>query len=252
MTKKSSGLFSSVIQILNENFFLILIVVLVFALGFLAGSRWQTRQAAPATNQEPAADVAGAAREEPEADLTLTPAVTDDDHIQGASNPQLTLIEYSDFSCGFCGRVHPTLKQVAAQYPDQVAWVYRHYLLSPTGPSRLVAETSECIAEYQGNQAFWNFIGEVFSRASTDRSIFEKENLSALVTELGLNQAQIEDCVESGEFSEKIDATIAGGRAAGVRGTPAIILVTADGEYDMIAGAAPYEAFVEKIEEYLK
>ncbi len=76
----------------------------------------------------------------------------------GGKEPLVTLVEFSDFDCGYCARAHPILQKVVATYGDDIALVYRHYPLS-TG-SRLVLEAAEA-AGSQG--AFWAYAARLFS-----------------------------------------------------------------------------------------
>lgn len=244
---------NNLLDFLNNNFFWFILIIIFFGLGFFSGSILRGEQGGRVAS---VADTAPAQPndnlpQQPEDALEQTPEVTDQDHIQGASDPKITLIEYSDFSCGFCGTVHDTLKQVVEEFPNDVAWVYRHYLLSPTGPSRVVAQTSECVANYEGSDQFWTFIDAYFTRSREDRELIQQENLLGLVQELGMNRSQIASCIENDEFGDAIDRQIEGGRIAGVRGTPATILITNDGQYELISGAAPFESFKETIERYL-
>ncbi len=244
---------NNLIEFVNNNFFWFVLIIIFFGLGFFSGSIWNNEQAGKVASVADTAPTLpnDAAPPQQETNYELTPAVTDADHIKGATNPKITLVEYSDFTCGFCGRVYPTLQQIVEDYPNDVAVVYRHYLLSPTGPARVVAQASECVANYEGNDQFWAFIGAYFTRSQQDSSLVQQENLLALAQELGMNSTQIASCIDNKEFDDVIDAQIAGGRLAGVAGTPATILITSDGEYDFISGAAPYESFQEKIEQYL-
>ena len=57
--------------------------------------------------------------------------VTDDEHIRGNKNAKITLVEYSDFQCPFCGTFEPTVDQMLEKYPDDVRVVYRHFPLLP-------------------------------------------------------------------------------------------------------------------------
>ncbi len=236
---------------LNNNFLLIMLIISVFVSGFLVGSYWKTNQLSKQLAQKPAAAVNPEAVQAPEKALDKTPKVTNTDHVQGAENPKVTLIEYSDFSCGYCAKVHPTLKQLVADYPNEVAWVYRHFLLSPTGPSRTIAEASECLAANNGNEAFWNFVNGYFEKLSTDSTLMNQDSLMSFVESLGYNKAEIEKCVTDKEFTQDIENDLAGGNAVGISGTPNIIIMSQDGEYELVPGAAPYEDFVEKIEKYL-
>ncbi len=249
MTEKKS---LSIINILNENFTLILLVLAIFGFGFFAGINW-VNKSKTSTTQKPVADTPTVAEEPsmPETNLEAMPEISASDHTIGSDNPKLTLVTYSDFTCGFSGRVHPTLHQLLEKYPQDIRLVYRHYLLSPTGPQRLIAEISECIAEEEGNDQFWNFIDSYYKQSAEDSAAREEQNLYAIVSELGLNQSIIEKCVTSETYTDKIDEMISGGSVAGVNGTPATIIVTQDGEREMMSGAAPFEDFEAKVLEHL-
>lgn len=86
----------------------------------------------------------------------------ENDHYRGSKNPNITIIEYSDFECPFCSRVHGTLKQVVETH-DDVTWVYRHLPLSFHAQAMPSALVSECIAGEAGNDAFWEFSDIIFA-----------------------------------------------------------------------------------------
>lgn len=91
------------------------------------------------------------------------PEVKKDDHVRGAKNPKVYVVEYSDFECPFCKQFHPSLQQALTEYKDQVAVVYRHFPLESIHPSaRALAEGSECAAEIGGEDAFWQYHDQVF------------------------------------------------------------------------------------------
>ncbi len=261
MAEKNNPLsLSSLLSFLNENFSLVLIITAVFITGFAFGSIWkenkilgtkieQPTAAAPRENQPAAAADAGSEQ----AALRQMPAVNENDHKQGAQNPVVTLVEYSDYDCPFCNRVHPTLERIVEEYPNQVAWVYRHYPLDALHPTaRTAAEVSECVAKYGSNDKFWELTDEIFTRIQSDTSITQTENLYALVSEIGVNRSRVEACVESEEMADVVESQFQGGNSAGVRGTPAVMIVPQSGDYELMAGAQPYEAFMEVLEPLLK
>lgn len=84
------------------------------------------------------------------------------DHIRGNKKAKVVVIEYSDFQCPFCQRVHPTYKQILETYGDDVMWVYRHFPLSFHPKAMPAALASECAYEQGGNDAFWKFADELF------------------------------------------------------------------------------------------
>ena len=93
---------------------------------------------------------------------TAPAPVTDDDHILGNKNAPVMLIEYSDISCGFCRNFHPVLHQIVEDYDGQVAWVYRHFAVLNDYSSQ-AAQASECVADIEGNDAFWEYVDALFS-----------------------------------------------------------------------------------------
>lgn len=89
--------------------------------------------------------------------------VTEADHIKGSLDAPIKIVEYSDYDCPFCSRFHDSMNQVVEQN-DDVAWVYRHFPLDQLHPNaRTIAQISECIAEAEGNDAFWTFTDGYFA-----------------------------------------------------------------------------------------
>ena len=87
-----------------------------------------------------------------------------DDHIRGSINAPVTIIEFSDFQCPYCGSFHETMQQVMASYPKDVRWVYRHFPLDGLHPyARQAAEASECAGD---QDKFWEYTDGMFSNQS--------------------------------------------------------------------------------------
>ena len=85
-----------------------------------------------------------------------------EDHIRGNPEAKVSIIEFSDFECPFCARLHPTLKRIVEENAD-VRWVYRHFPLSSIhSRAQRAAAASECIAKLGGNEAFWSFADVLF------------------------------------------------------------------------------------------
>jgi protein-disulfide isomerase len=97
-------------------------------------------------------------------DIAINP-VNEDDHILGQLDAEVVLVEYSDFLCPYCSDFHDTMNQIVDTYEDsRVAWVYRHFpipQLHPQAPR--YARASECVADLEGNEAFWSFTDHVFA-----------------------------------------------------------------------------------------
>lgn len=89
-----------------------------------------------------------------------TPEVTGDDHYRGKKGAKIVMVEYSDYECPFCQKFHPTMNQIMAEYKNDVAWVFRDYPLSFHANAQKAAEAANCVADLEGNDAYWEY-GEV-------------------------------------------------------------------------------------------
>ncbi|MCD8484529.1 DsbA family protein [Candidatus Woesebacteria bacterium] len=163
------------------------------------------------------------------------------------------MIEYSDYECPFCKNFHETMVQVMEEYDGQVRWVFRHYPLSFHEYAEPVAQASECVAELGGNDAFWAFTDAYFARTEATGTGFPQEDVAALAAEVaGVNAGAVQECIDSGKYADNIADEMAAGAAAGVSGTPGTILVTADGETELISGALPFTQVKTIIDGYLE
>lgn len=90
------------------------------------------------------------------------------DHIRGNAKASIAIIEYSDFECPFCQRVHPTFKQIiSSSYGDKIMWVYRFFPLSFHPHAQKAAEAAQCAYEQGGNDMFWNYADALFTAAQS-------------------------------------------------------------------------------------
>ena len=78
---------------------------------------------------------------------TLTPPVSDRDHAQGPADAPLTLVEYGDYECPYCGRAYPIVKYVQEQLGDKLRFVFRNFPLRELHPhAQHAAEAAEAKA----------------------------------------------------------------------------------------------------------
>lgn len=180
------------------------------------------------------------------------PEVTDKDHIRGRGDAKVVLVEYSDLECPFCKQFHPTMKQVLAEYGNDVAWVYRHYPLNFHANAQKEAEAAECAAELGGNDKFWSFADKIFERTTSNGTGFALDKLGPLAAELGLDQVKFQKCLDSGKYEQQVKDEMAAGAAAGVNGTPGTFVLERDGSSQLIPGALPFEQVKTTIDGVLK
>lgn len=165
------------------------------------------------------------------------------DHVFGKQDAKIALIEYSDLQCPFCGQFHPVVKQALNEYGDKIAFIYRHFPLDNRHPqARSAAEASECVAEQKGNEGFWQFIDQIFSRQTEIGTALYEE----LADDIGLNMNKFKDCVDSRKYQDKVEADLQSGAGYGVQGTPGSFI-----NGIAINGYVPYATLKAKIEQAL-
>lgn len=178
--------------------------------------------------------------------------LTKKDHIRGNPNAPVKIIEYSDFECPFCKRFHNTMNQIMNEYGQdgQVAWVYRHFPLDKLHPVKalLEAATSECVAEIGGNDAFWQFADRFFELTPSNNQTDVDTVLPQIIAELGIDQAAINECVQSGRYDDHIQENIDNAIATGGSGTPWSIIISENGKMFPLSGAQPYSAVQQLID----
>lgn len=249
MTTTKSGLTEKITPIL-----VIVSILLAFAVGVLwqkvsffeeGGIKTPTANPVADPAAQPQAPTNGKMTEAQAANI---PAVSNSDHVRGASDPEVYLIEYSDYECPFCGQFHPTTLQVLDEYPDQVAVVYRHFPLRQIHPqAEPAAQASECVAKIGGEEAFWKFTDYLFENQDTALADFAKS-----ANAVGVNGSAVETCISSEEMAGKVEEQYQGGISSGVTGTPGNIIMNKNGEAWIIPGAVPFSSIKTTIDEALQ
>jgi protein-disulfide isomerase len=144
-------------------------------------------------------------------------AVSDDDHVLGAAEPALTLIEYGDFGCPFCFAAKRPIGSLLKRY-DAVRLVWRHAPNAELHPGAdLAAELSE-LAAVHGR--FWDAHDLLLS----GRSMFTRDELDSAASELGLDPDEVATVLNERRFRGAVDADLAAGAKSGIHGTPTFFL----------------------------
>lgn len=170
-----------------------------------------------------------------------------DEHIYGNPEADIMIVEYSDTECPFCKNFHSTMHTIMEESSGQVAWVYRHYPIAQLHQKAFhEAEATECAGELGGNDAFWKYTDQVYIRTNSNDSL-PVEELSKIAQDLGLDMTAFNTCLASGKFASKIQADMTDGENAGVQGTPTSFIVKDGKVVDIIQGAQPFDAVMEKI-----
>lgn len=163
---------------------------------------------------------------------------------QGDAGAPVSIIEYSDFNCGFCKKFHSeTFSRIVDEYvkTGKARLSYKHFpFLAPS--SNWKAQASECAAE-QGK--FWDYHEALFAgkvNGQGDEAMV-RQALNALAIELQLDATTFNQCMSAADALARVTSDTQEGEQIGVRGTPSFVI---NGK--LLVGAQPYEAFKQAID----
>jgi len=260
---KSAGKFSFKVfsDFVNANFSLIILLIMAFVLGFLSGSLWREnkilKEGSAGSKTATADEIAARnAQKKLESVAGFDP---EKDHFRGNKDAKVVLIEYSDFECPYCNAFHATMLDVMTKHNNQVVWVYRHYPLNFHPNAQNLAEASECVSAYGGEEAFWKFVDSTYAKmadqtiygTNVDDGVVSEETLLSLAANAGADQNQVKTCLDNKEMAEKVKASQASGTTAGISGTPSTVIISKKAGYELIHGALPIEQIETMLEKHL-
>jgi predicted DsbA family dithiol-disulfide isomerase len=160
---------------------------------------------------------------------------------RGASDAAVTMTEFADFQCPYCGRFFPTVKQLERDFGDDLRIVYRQFPISIHPYAQKAAEASLC-AQDQGK--FWEMHDLMFQEQQT----LSVTDLKEKAARLGMHHEEFDDCLDSGKYVERVQEDVEEGTRVGVGGTPAIFL----NGVPLPGGAVSYEVAARAIRESIK
>jgi protein-disulfide isomerase len=160
---------------------------------------------------------------------------------RGPATAPVTIVEFSDFQCPFCGRLFETLEQVKTKYGDKVNIVFRQFPLASIHPNAQKAAEASLCANEQGK--FWEMHNAMFK----NQEELAVDSLKAKAAGLGLKADAFNSCLDSGKFAAQILVDQKDGSVAGVSKTPAMFI---NGRF--LLGAASIEQITAVIDEELK
>jgi protein-disulfide isomerase len=154
-------------------------------------------------------------------------------HVEGLGQDHVTLVEYGDYQCPYCGEYYPTIKQVQAEYNTQITFQFRNFPLTSLHPNAFAgARAAEAaglqnkywqmhdllydqnVEYYNSNQQANTWIG-----ASDPSGFFD-----SYAKQLGLNVQKFESDYSSSEVNNLINADMAAGNKLKINATPTFIL----------------------------
>jgi protein-disulfide isomerase len=168
-------------------------------------------------------------------------------HFKGDPNAPVTMIEFGDFQCPFCGRHAVTVgHQIDERYIQSGKVRFGYFNFAFLGQeSNWAAEAAECASD---QDKYWEYHDVLYSSQSGEnQGAFNKDNLKKFAGDLGLDTSAFNECLDSGKYSQLIQDESSTASSIGVRSTPTFLI---NGQ--AVVGAQPFEVFEQTIDSFLK
>lgn len=169
----------------------------------------------------------------PYPDMPRIPVSVDDDPSEGSPDALVTVIQFAEFQCPYCGSANETVKQVLKAYDGKVRFVFRDFPLGFHENAIPVAIAANCAGQ-QGLEKYWKFHDHFMQ----NQQALTEADIQRTAVEAAVNTAKWEACRKDPAIEAEIRKDQTDGAAVGVTGTPAFFV---NGIF--LNGAQPFDKF---------
>ena len=179
-----------------------IIVIILIVWGLIAASNKASRQ---------------------DASLPIPNEISSNDWVRGNKDSNVILVEYSDFQCPACAAYEPLVRQVVAEHPNDVRFVFRNFPLIQIHPNALLAAKYAEAAGIQGK--FWEMHDALYDQQNKwANSLNARELIESYAKEIGLDVVKLATDAQAKSVEDKILAQYKEGTRLGVQGTPTFFI----------------------------
>jgi Na+/H+ antiporter NhaA len=140
------------------------------------------------------------------------------DHIRGPDSAPVTLVEYGDYQCPYCGQAEVVVRELLDEFGDELRYVWRHLPLNDVHENAQMAAEATEAASVQG--AFW----PMHDRLLVSQDELSADDLRRHAEELGLDGERFWDELRRREYAERVAEDVASADTSGVAGTPSFFI----------------------------
>jgi protein-disulfide isomerase len=154
--------------------------------------------------------------------------VSERDHIRGPASAPVTLVEYGDYECPYCGLANPIVDEIRRELGDGLRFVFRNFPLSEIHRH---AEHAAEIAEAAGmHNKFW----EMHDMLYAHQQALDDQHLEEYVARLGVPTSEVKLALAQHAYSDRLREDFMSGVRSGVNGTPTFFIngLRHDGSYE--------------------
>jgi Na+/H+ antiporter NhaA len=151
------------------------------------------------------------------------------DHVRGGENAPVTLVEYGDYECPYCGQAEVVIRELLAEFGDELRYVWRHLPLNDVHPNTQVAAEAAEAAGAQGR--FWPMHDTLLDHQDE----LTPMDLRRYATALGLDLERFWDDLRRHRYADRVAEDVGSADASGVAGTPSFFINGRrhEGAYDL-------------------
>lgn len=226
------------------------LVVAAFLAGYIVGNFGETKTVTQNTYQP----IPTQAPDQPSTQTRIAISIGDSPFM-GSSNAPVTMIEFSDFQCPFCGRFFSqALPDIEKNYIDsgKVRLVYKHFPLENLHSNAMAAAIAAECANEQGK--FWEYHNTLFENQTSWAQLSAIDTAKAFkqyASELGLDANSFNSCLDSGKYTDKVNKDQKDGSQYGVNGTPTFFIGNDKKGYMELDGDQPFSSFKKELDSEL-
>ena len=140
------------------------------------------------------------------------------DHIRGPESAPVTLVEYGDYECPYCGQAEVVIRQLLEEFGDELRYVWRHLPLNDVHPNAQMAAEAAEAASAQGT--FW----PMHDKLLTTQDELTPRDLKRYAEELGLDIERFSNDLRGREYNDRVSQDVASADSSGVAGTPSFFI----------------------------
>jgi protein-disulfide isomerase len=161
----------------------------------------------------------------------LIPPLSASDHTIGPENAPVTLVEYGDYECPYCGMAQPIVASIIERMGESLRFGFRHFPLTQAHPhAQAAAEMAEAAGE---RGKFW----EMHDTLYQNQDALEDEDLISFAARIGIDPNWATQVLANHTFAANVRADFMSGVRSGVNGTPTFFIngIRHDGPWDEAA-----------------
>src|SRR5476649_2711302 len=136
------------------------------------------------------------------------------DHSEGPADAPITLVEYGDYQCPYCGAAYPVVKRLQKTLGKKLRFVFRNFPLTQAHPYAMIAAEAAEAAGLLGK--FWLMHDVIYE----NQEQLSPDSLAQWALKLGLKDKDLEKALQSPEIAKRIKEDRHSGIRSGVNGTP--------------------------------